>query len=68
MAIYAVTRANAPKDEKPRMVEARMGSQAISHVVGTMFSAKAVTTKDAIALSKEGVELETAGEEAGGAE
>jgi len=62
MAIYLVGRADAAKGEKPRMVEARTAASAIAHVARNSFSAVPLSTKEAIAYTKQGVDLEEAGE------
>lgn len=64
MATYLVGRKDAAKGEKPRMVEARTQASAIAHVARTSYSATPLTTKEAVAWTKEGVEFETAGEDA----
>lgn len=58
MAVYLVTREGANPDELPRMVEARLKSQAINHVAGQMFAATPVSTREAVAWSQKGVEIE----------
>lgn len=68
MAVYLVGRKDAPKGEKPRMVEARTQASAIAHVARTSYSALALTTKEAVGWSKEGIDLETAGEDDAGGE
>ena len=56
MATYLVTQANAPDGTMPVMVEARTGQQAISAVTRDKFGAKALSTKEALAWAKQGVE------------
>lgn len=58
MATYIVTREGAPEDEKPRMVEARNQAAAIAHVARSSYAAMPISTKTAVELSKQGVELE----------
>lgn len=62
MGIYRVSGPNPSGDV--RMVEARTASQAIAHVVDKTFTASILSPKELIRLTKEGVELETAGAEA----
>lgn len=57
MAVYLVT---GPGDTQ-RLVDARLQSQAINHVAKDILKVKVVTTKEAMALAKDGVELEEAG-------
>jgi hypothetical protein len=61
MAIYLVTQADAPEGTLPRMVEARVAQQAIGHVARSQFSATPLSTKEAVAWSKKGVDIEEAG-------
>ena len=68
MAVYLVGREGATKNEKPRMVEARTAASAIAHVARNSFSAVPLGIKEALAYSKQGVDLETAGEEVAPAE
>jgi hypothetical protein len=68
MAVYLVTQADAPKGALPNMVEARTAQQAIGHVARSKFAGKPLSTKEAVAWSKQGVEIETAGVDAPEAE
>jgi len=63
MTAYIVTREGAVEGEKPRLVEARTRVAAIGHVARTSFGAEPVSMKEAMQWAKEGVEMETAGEE-----
>lgn len=63
MATYLVGREGAAKDELPRLVEARTAASAISHVGRKTLGASIVTMKQAMEYAKQGVELETAGED-----
>lgn len=50
------------RHRKPRVVEAAQKKQAINHVAADTLVATVISTKEAMALAKLGVELETAGE------
>lgn len=63
MTTFLVTREGAADGEKPRMVEARSKAQAIGFVARKSLTAEPVSMKAAISWTKEGVELETAGDE-----
>lgn len=63
MAVYLVGREGAGEEEKPRIVEARTQASAIAHVARTSYSAVPLTTKEAMAWAKKGIDCETAGEE-----
>jgi hypothetical protein len=60
MAIYLVTRDNAPAGEKPRMIEARTRIAAIAFAARSSFGAEPLSTKQALSWSKQGIELEEA--------
>lgn len=62
MAIYIVGREGADEGEKPRMIEARTAASAVAHAARTAYSAVAISAKQTIAYTKQGIELETAGE------
>ena len=57
MATYLVTDKDAPEGTLPTMVECRAKSQAISAVAGKRFDATPLTTKEAVAFAKQGVDL-----------
>lgn len=58
MAVYLVTREGADKDELPRMVESRTAAGAINHVAKKVYGAQALSTREAVAWSQKGVEIE----------
>lgn len=60
MPLYLVTREGAPKDEKPRLIEAKTNKGAVAFVAGNMFNADAVDTKTAYAFGSQGIEIEDA--------
>lgn len=60
MAIYLVTRKDAPEGEKPRMIEARTKPAAIAFAARSSFGAEPLTTKEALSWAKQGIELEEA--------
>ena len=52
-----VTQPEAPEGTLPVMVEARTKQQAIGYVARDKFEATALTTKEAISWTKQGVDL-----------
>lgn len=58
MAVYLVTRDGAAEGEKPRMVEARTAASAIAFVARDTFGAEPLSLKQAVAFTKEGIEIE----------
>lgn len=62
MGTYLVKRVGAPDDEKPRVVEAGQKATALNFVAKSSFTADLITTREAMALGRDGVELETAGD------
>lgn len=62
MGVYLVGREGAPKDELPRIVEARTAASAIAHASKRILGATLISTKEAMAWAGRGVNLEVAGE------
>lgn len=68
MATYLITQVDAPEGTLPNMVEARTAQQAINHVARGKFGAQVLSTREAVTWAKQGVDIETAGADAGDGE
>jgi hypothetical protein len=63
MPTYKIDR---PKQEKPRVVDAPNPAAARQHVARSELTVTKISASEAFKLAKDGVELETAGEEPAG--